>query len=399
MSGVVHIAPRLHAFATRNQVRITVGIDQQGTTLEGLQDLWLLLGGASSKLYVLQNPGGNPSPTFHPKLWLFRSRIDALLICGSGNLTGGGLFTNYEAGVVLPLALDDPTLRVVIEVLDEWSNESRPEVVRVTAANMQAMHDAGELPSEAATRLANRLSGTARALIAGVGRGVRVSSGLFRPANVPPAPPTPEPPVLPLPPVTPRPVPRFSAPPPARTDGAQTPTRPTRPTPGGPPVVPSTDLVPLHDQLLIIVNPRQKTEIFLAKAPLQDDPAFFGWPFLGRTTPRRPGSSPQPQPDPLPTADVIVYDAAGSVAGWGHDPSLKLWTYSFGESANDDFRMTITGRLLKLIPDGSVLVMTRQPTNGSDYKIEFYPPGHPEYASLLAACSKTLPGGRRYGWK
>lgn len=399
MSGVAHLAPPLQAFATRSQVRITVGIDQQGTSLEGLQNLWLVLGGASSELYVLQNPAGNPSPTFHPKLWLFRSETDALFICGSGNLTGGGLFTNYEAGVVLPLALDDPTLHAVASVLDQWSDESRPEVARVTANGMQAMHDAGELPSEAATRLATRLSKTARALIAGVGRGVRASSGLFRPAPVRSAPAIPTPPDLPAPPVIPRPVPRLSAPRPTRADGARPAARHTRPTPGGSPAVPSTDLVPLHDQLLIVVNPRQKTEIYLAKAPLQDDPAFFGWPFLGRTTPRRPGSPAQPQPDPLPTADVIVYDAAGSVAGERYDPDLKLWTYSFGESANDDFRMTLTGGLHRLVLDGSVLVMTRQPANGSDYKIEIYPPGHPQYAALLAACSETLPGGRHYGWK
>jgi hypothetical protein len=399
MSGVAHLAPSLYGFATRNQVRIAVGIDQQGTSLEGLQTLWLVLGGAASELYVLQNPAGNPSPTFHPKLWLFRSETDALLICGSGNLTGGGLFTNYEAGVVLPLALDDPTLRAVVDVLDQWSDESGPEVAKVTAASMQAMHDVGELPSEPATQLATRLSRTAKAMIAGVGRGVRASSGLFRPAPVRPAPPTPMQPVLPAPPVTPRPVPRLSAGRPTQADGARPAARHSRPPPGEPPVVPSTDLVPLHDQLLIVVNPRQRTEIYLAKAPLQDDPAFFGWPFLGRTTPRGSGNSGQPQPDPLPTADVTVYDAAGSVAGSIHDPSLKLWTYSFGASANDDFRMTLTGGLLRLVPDESVLVMTRQPVNGSDYTIEIYPPGHPHYATLLAACSETLPGGRRYGWK
>jgi len=402
MSGVSQLAPGLHTFAGRSRVRITVGIDQQGTSLEGLQNLWLILGGASSELYVLQNPAGNPSPTFHPKLWLFRSDSEALLICGSGNLTGGGLFTNYEAGVVLRLDLEDPTLQRVIDVVDQWSDDSRPEVARVTAAGLQAMHDAGELPSEAATRLATRLSRTARALIAGVGRGVRASSGLFRPSAVRSMPPVPTAPSLPAPPVVPQPVPRLSAPRPTRPSGGR-----GRPRPasggggggGGTPAVPSTDLVPLHDQLLIVVNPGRKTEIYLAKAPLQDDPAFFGWPFLGRTTPRRPGNPAQPQPDPLPTADVTVYDAAGSTLGSVHDPSLKLWTYSFGASANDDFRMTLTSGLHRLVPDGSILVMTRQPATGSEYSIDIYPPGHPEHATLLAACTETLPGGRPYGWR
>lgn len=396
MSGINHLAPPLFTFAKRSQVRMTVGIDQQGTSLEGLQNLWLVLGGAAtSELYVLQNPGGNPSPTFHPKLWLFRSDSDALLICGSGNLTGGGLYTNYEAGVELSLALDDPSLRDVIDVLDQWSDGSRPEVAKVTAVGIQAMHDAGELPSEAATRLATRLSGTARAVIGGVGRGVRASSGLFRPAPVGSAPPIPAQPSLPAPPVHPRPVPRLTGPLAADVGSLPSPSLPV----AGSPSVASTILVPLHNQLLIVVNPRHKTEIFLAKAPLLEDPAFFGWPFLGRTTPRGTGNPAQPQPDPLPTADVVAYAAAGTIAGSIHDPSLKLWTYTFGKSANDDFRMTLTGGLHSLVPDGSVLVMTRQPPTGSDYAIDIYPPGHPQHATLLAACSKTLPGGRRYGWR
>ena len=398
MSGVVHLAPWLYDFANRGQVRITAGIDQQGTSLEGLQNLWLVLGGSASELFVLKNPGGSPSPTFHPKLWLFRSETDALLLCGSGNLTGGGLFTNYEAGVALSMALDDPALGVMVNVLDEWSDEGRPEVVKVTADSLQAMHDAGELPSEAAIRLATQLSRTTRAVIAGVGRGVRASSGLFRPAAGHPIPPVPAAPDLPVPPVTPRPVPRLSAPQSAPGSATRPGPRPSSPAPSRPPVVLSTDLVPLHDRLLIEVYPGRATEIYLAMAPLRDDPAFFGWPFLGRTTPRGRGNVGQPQPDPLPTADVTVYKPDRSVAGSGFDPSLKLWTYTSGPSHNDDFRMTLTGGLLRLVPDGSVLVMTRQPPSGSDYAIDIYPPGHPQHATLLAACSETLRGGRRYGW-
>ena len=41
----------------------------------------------------------NPLPhTFHPKLYLFKSDDHAEMVMGSGNLTEGGLYTNYEAG-------------------------------------------------------------------------------------------------------------------------------------------------------------------------------------------------------------------------------------------------------------------------------------------------------------
>ena len=94
MSGVKQIGAPLYDFASRARVRLTVGIDHQGSSLEGIRNhaFWLILGGAASDLYVLQNPAGSPRSTFHPKMWLFRSDSEALLICGSGNLTGGGLF-------------------------------------------------------------------------------------------------------------------------------------------------------------------------------------------------------------------------------------------------------------------------------------------------------------------
>lgn len=398
MSGVTHVAKPLFDFAQRHSVTAVVGIDQQGSSLEGVQTLWLLLGGAAGDLYALNNPSGSPSPTFHPKLWLFEGPGGALLLCGSGNLTGGGLFTNYEAGLALRMQATDPELAVVKAALTAWTDDTQPEVSRVTASGLQAMHDAGELPSEAATRVAIALARTTRAMVAGLSRGGHAASGLFSGSPTQKAPAPQSMPPLPAAPVTPKAAPRVSGS--KSSTPAQPKKRGAKPVPGvsSPVTVSASALVPQHNELLIRVNPRNKTEIYLAQAPLQEDPAFFGWPFLGRTTPRRnnPG---QPQPDPLPVADVTVFDATGAVLGRVRDPSLKLWTYSFGLSANDDFRMTLTGGLHKLVPDGSVLRMIRQPPSGVDFELEVYPPGHPQHTALLAGCTETLPGGRRYGWR
>jgi hypothetical protein len=175
----------------------------------------------------------------------------------------------------------------------------------------------------------------------------------------------------------------------------------------------------------MVVNPRNKTEIFLAKKPLDTESqldtglrrqldagrespleaelrrqlmAFFGWPFLGQTQPKIAGNPGQPQPDPPPTAEVFVYDVTGAVARHVEDESLKLWIYTGGR-ANQDFRMTLIGGLQKLVPDGSILIMTREPITGFDYRIELYPPGHPSHSALLSECDRELPGGRRYGWR
>lgn len=390
MSGVRHVGTALYAFSRSSQVRITVGIDQQGSSLEGVQSLWLLLGSRAGSMYVLNNPAGSPSSTFHPKIWLFEALDQALLISGSGNLTGGGLFTNYEFGSALTLDLSDPdddALRASVRrLLDEWADDALPEVTEVTVATLRDMHGAGELPSESAMRAAGALARTARAAIAGVQKGARLASGLFvgRPMGAAPAavafPP------LPPPPVAPQPAARVMA-------------VKTAPKASGGASSAAASVAPLHDALLIVVNPRNKTEIFLAKRLLKEDPAFFGWPFLGRTKPKMKGNPGQPQPDPLPTASVVVYSASGSVAGQIIDNSLKLWTYSYGPNANDDFRLTLIGGLNSMVPDGSILVMTRQPASGYDYAIEVFPPGHANHARLLAECTEKLPQGREFGWR
>ena len=66
--------------------------------------------------------------TFHPKICLFQSPVAAELTVGSGNLTQGGLFTNYEAALHVSLHLDDPgdsaILRSVEQTLDAWADLS-----------------------------------------------------------------------------------------------------------------------------------------------------------------------------------------------------------------------------------------------------------------------------------
>jgi hypothetical protein len=189
LSGVRQIGHHLHAFAADNPVRMTVGIDQGGSSLEGVQTLWLVLGSSRSALKVLHNPGGNPSPTFHPKLWLFQNATEALLVCGSGNLTGGGLYSNYEAAVLITAPIADPAISAARTALHNWADITRPEIRAVDGPVLQLLHASGELPSEAASHAADAVARRARAFLSGLATGARATSGLFRPAAVPPPPP------------------------------------------------------------------------------------------------------------------------------------------------------------------------------------------------------------------
>lgn len=135
VSGVKHISGSLQNFGARatGDSKLVVGIDQQGSSLEAIEALYLILDGWGGELFILRNPSGNPSPTFHPKLWYFTdaARSRALLLAGSGNLTEGGLYTNYEVGSATVLDSSDVSdAAVMAEVqtmFDSWTNSHQPQ--------------------------------------------------------------------------------------------------------------------------------------------------------------------------------------------------------------------------------------------------------------------------------
>lgn len=120
-TGTRHMAAPLKDFSRSGRVEIIAGIDHGGTSSEGLHDL-LDAVSPTGRIIVFHN---RLPHTFHPKIYLFKSAAAADLVVGSGNLTEGGLFANYEAGVHLSLDLADPAqaavLSAVEQTLDSWS--------------------------------------------------------------------------------------------------------------------------------------------------------------------------------------------------------------------------------------------------------------------------------------
>lgn len=92
------------------------------------------------------------SSTFHPKLYLFRSATAAAVVVGSGNLTEGGLFTNYEAGLLLRLDLVVPAqatlLDSMLQALDEWSRPRPSLCYRLDTALLAKLVAQGHVPDE-----------------------------------------------------------------------------------------------------------------------------------------------------------------------------------------------------------------------------------------------------------
>src|SRR5258708_6671428 len=121
-SGVKHLKEPLRNFLLKGKAKISAGVDHAGTSLEGISGLLDALG-AKGEAWIVHN---EYQSTFHPKIYLFSSETNAECFIGSGNLTEGGLFRNYEAFVHLELAKskeEEQNLLAKIEaLLDEWTD-------------------------------------------------------------------------------------------------------------------------------------------------------------------------------------------------------------------------------------------------------------------------------------
>ena len=149
-SGTRHITTALAEFSQAADVEIIVGIDHGGTSAEGLRDL---LNAVSPKGRVVVFHNRLPF-TFHPKIYLFKSPSSADLLIGSGNLTEGGLFTNYEAGLHIPLDLAKPgeaaILASVEQALNAWADLSSGTAFVLDDDFLARLSERRLVPAEAA---------------------------------------------------------------------------------------------------------------------------------------------------------------------------------------------------------------------------------------------------------
>ena len=151
-SGVKHVYSLLSDFQKRGQSKISVGIDNGVTSYEGLVNLLDAIG-PDSELWIFHNEN---SSTFHPKIYLFANDQNADLIVGSGNLTEGGLFTNYEAFIQVSLDLQNDEDRhqydLIISYLDYWTDPSTGCSIKGNLQFLDNLRDNGYLPTESQIR-------------------------------------------------------------------------------------------------------------------------------------------------------------------------------------------------------------------------------------------------------
>lgn len=117
-SGTRHLESSFKKFLqTGGFAQITVGVDIENTSEEGLRDLVNWESEGSIETYIHHNEADT---TFHPKVYLLRNDEKARLIVGSNNLTQGGLFVNTEAGLLLDSSVDDPLIQDARTALATW---------------------------------------------------------------------------------------------------------------------------------------------------------------------------------------------------------------------------------------------------------------------------------------
>lgn len=371
LGPLLRLAEDIDKWNTRGgSVKAIFGVDQQGTSRQALE----FAGANFGEVHVACVPGGPFSPIFHPKVYLFLGPEKGVAYIGSNNLTVGGTETNLETYVRLELDLpaDD---QVKFDLLQMWDDTLRT-ALPLDAALLAQLATAGMVVDEAKTR-------------AGLG-GLRSAPA----ASSPGGPAFPQLDVIP-----PSALPRGSiarqmahAPTPK---GKKRNKKSARARPSPPAAAPTI----AAQALVIQIIPHHNGEVFLSKRAVDQDPAFFGWPFAGQTVPKRPSNPSYPQRIPDPVVDLKVYDSSGSQILRYSPFNLNTVYYA----TKSEIRITVPQGVIQNAPAYSVLVMRQSTQPGFDYDMDIYVPGGGQHSTYLAACNQTMPSGgkpvaRRFGW-
>ena len=147
-SGMDHLGPMLAKFeADGGKARFAVGIDSRGSTSEGLAAL-LAAVGPNGEVWIVHYP--SLTVTFHPKCFLFENDKEAVAVVGSGNLTGGGLYTNFELGVELRFGEPDEVAELRREIYGHFAPS--PVLQRLTPELLEILVLRGDVITEAQAR-------------------------------------------------------------------------------------------------------------------------------------------------------------------------------------------------------------------------------------------------------
>ena|GEM_PF-5815748 len=147
-SGVRSISPALGLFRKRRgKVFAAVGVDNGNTSVEGLK----LLNRNVDVLYIFNDD--DPFQSFHPKLYVLeKTGKVAFVVVGSSNLTGGGMYTNYELSTTATYDLTDRNQRNqfsrIMKIIRRYTDTKSPLCKKYGNKLLQDMKKRGMLSIE-----------------------------------------------------------------------------------------------------------------------------------------------------------------------------------------------------------------------------------------------------------
>ena len=309
--------------------------------------------------------------TFHPKLYLFAGEKEASIFYGSNNLTPGGTETNFEGGILLNLKLPDD--KDLLTQAEDCFQTMLPynlpcclvltqELIETLLVQNYLLDES--LPKDKTTAF----------------NGVRLQRNM-------------EPNASPI-------FGKFVVKPPqTMKKGILEKFRPQK-------AVAEVDnnitvkenTIPVKG-LVIQIVPHHNGEVFLSKRAIDQNPSFFGFPFLGRTVPKKASNASYPQRIPDPIVNILIYDNSGNLIRSVQEYALNTVFYE----SKAEIRITVSPDILSSVNAYSILVMTNSNVENCDYDLNVFNPGSIEYEQYLALCDQQLPSGgkaipRKMGW-
>ena len=371
-SGVKYLVKPLKLFGVHGTTKISVGIDLEGTSAEALTDL-LAAVQPTGEVWAFHNPETSEHPTFHPKVYLFSNDNCAECFIGSGNLTKGGLFTNYEAFVHLHLdrskSEDNKFLNHLETLLDNWSISANGTALKLTLEAIEELKASGDLPTESEINAARN---KAKA-IKPTGSPLAQVKKLFASVKVKPAPH-----VI----VEQKPQATSAVVKAAESKGSQSVAGDRK---GFVITLQNTDVG--FGQKTVGAQ-RRSAELFIPKICVRSNPNFWGWPKLFKPDPKWTG--------PIDSEGFTKMDRSGVRMRLGSQTLDVNWWYN---PEKKDYRLRHealrsggnVGDILRIeFADGKA---------GFDYYVEIIPPGTSLFEQYAAICIQPVRNSKKkYGY-
>ncbi|HEY9709340.1 MAG TPA: phospholipase D family protein [Oculatellaceae cyanobacterium] len=350
--------------ANKKSIEAIFGIDQQGTSKQALEYALIKF----DRTFVTHVSSSRRS-TFHPKLYIFYGSTSAVAYYGSHNLTVGGTETNFEGGVKIrfDLSANDDKL-LFDQLLMSWTSllpENCSATVELTPDTLTEYIQADLLLDEQQKPAVK--STVSKQFLPTQGSAFKVRP----PSSVP--------------------VKELSTKTKTLQKGLKKGTAISR----------AITSLPLQS-LVIQIVPHHNGEVFLSKNAITQDPEFFGYPFTGKTVPKKSTNPSYPQRSPDPIVNINLHDEKGKFLP---DSSLLLFPLNMVlYEKKSEIRITVPPELARRISSYSILVMSKTDENSDyDYDMDIYLPGSEQFKAYFEVCNQVLPSGgaaksRKMGW-